>query len=473
MINIVKAERLLYFDPAYVYAKDYEGDRPMNGIVCVPYTGTVQQVNYDYFRQGESYGDDNEVVHRKYTGDLISPAVVSYQGKEYPAVYSYSMYMTYINHKPHYKRVYTVGMKKFTVEDFYDEASLYPGKPNWSWTNSKWEGGFTFSYDYTWWSYKGDGSLYPGYPKTERRTITLSEVTVVQTSPIKKDVISSLIGKRPKIEDYDKPHLDVWSALYAEACNGVFPLDTNNVANAKDIASTMITLVKAVKAVASKGKSLSKFFDPDSITSALKKDCLPTLRKHVNPKKASEAWLAYRYAYLTTKSDIAEHQKHLASAWDVYQNWSNDNSFDMHSVATDGDTVYRMRVTLQPKMKTEMQELWVKSAALGLQINAVNTWDLVPFSFIVDWFLPIEETLQALDNSCLFNKTHFDISMPLVSTKTERQVETPYGMITETDYNRWMLSSRPVFLPAEKHDPSTRTSIYRFVDGVSLIVGSR
>jgi hypothetical protein len=132
-----------------------------------------------------------------------------------------------------------------------------------------------------------------------------------------------------------------------------------------------------------------------------------------------------------------------------------------------------MKVDITPRLTNAVEELWVKSRAFGLQLNAVNAWDMVPFSFIADWFVPIGDYLQVLDDSVLFNSTHFDFGPIVVSAKRECEVQTQYGMIKRIDYNRSVLRSTPTLDYVEDSDPSSRTKVYRGLDAASLVVGMR
>lgn len=48
-------------------------------------------------------------------------------------------------------------------------------------------------------------------------------------------------------------------------------------------------------------------------------------------------------------------------------------------------------------------KLWAQ--ALGLSSPLVNAWEIVPFSFVVDWFIPIGQTFQRLENKLGLHET--------------------------------------------------------------------
>lgn len=457
MVTILKAKQMCEASSGYNWPNYND-----QFILIVPIASDSYTINLDVFKEG-SYSDgfDNEVYHEKFAGTLTGSG--SYNGKPLYTNYSWQS-------GEYYERTYTSTQNSYTLEE--RALGNHPNEYARGRVTQKWEYNNvdlgSVSGTYTSYYYSKQGTQETVRTEWKRHSLInpteWHDVDIVALKEILKR------HRRGILNDHTSK---IYSTMYAELCNSIFPLDSNNIANIRDTASTVADIIKSIRSFTSKGKAIKKIFTEDSVADALKKGVLPTLKSgKALTQKASEAWLAYRYAYLTTKLDIEEHRDHLDDAWSIFQNFSNNSVYTRHATASDGNIVYRMKCRIRPKMHTYMQELWVKSKALGLQLNLVNSWDLVPLSFVVDWFLPVENVLEALDNQLLFNDTHFDISIPLVSQKSVDLIDTQWGVVEYSEYYRYFLLMPPLFEPSEKR-VSDRTKIYRFIDGVSLIVGTR
>lgn len=114
------------------------------------------------------------------------------------------------------------------------------------------------------------------------------------------------------------------------------------------------------------------------------------LHGDISPKGIKDVWLKYRYEYCTTKMDVEEYADltkrllTLANASSVncsgrfvYQGVSCETSFDVD----------------QSQWMPDSSVAWLRT--YGFRFSAVNAWDMVPYSFIADWFLHISDILEA------------------------------------------------------------------------------
>lgn len=114
------------------------------------------------------------------------------------------------------------------------------------------------------------------------------------------------------------------------------------------------------------------------------------LHGDISPKGINDVWLKYRYEYNTTKMDVEEYADltrrltALANASTVncsgrfdYQGVSCVTSFDVD----------------QSQWMPDSAVAWLKT--YGFRFSAVNAWDMIPYSFIADWFLHISDILEA------------------------------------------------------------------------------
>lgn len=126
------------------------------------------------------------------------------------------------------------------------------------------------------------------------------------------------------------------------------------------------------------------------------------LRRHPTAKDVSGRWLELQYGWLPLLSDIKESGELLAH--------NLDNAFDKGAI---------IRVRKQFRQVEPASASWVKGSRtvkysvncsarliplskpqlLGLMDPLSVVWENVPYSFVVDWFYPVGDYLQALNQS--------------------------------------------------------------------------
>lgn len=174
-------------------------------------------------------------------------------------------------------------------------------------------------------------------------------------------------------------------------------------------------------------------------------------------KLTQEAWLAWRYEYNTTKSDIvelAELTERLCTLQDACK--------PIRTYATahspDGQT-YHACVVVDPAqfLPTNIKD---SIKTFNVRLNATNIWDMIPYSFIVDWFLPIGEICGTIDEwlqswDWCISEVWYSYSSH--STETGEEI-----------YLRW--KGNPPALPRSWHSKSasSRTLCFRAADTLSL-----
>lgn len=242
------------------------------------------------------------------------------------------------------------------------------------------------------------------------------------------------------------------SALMAQAVESFNPMGVNTIANMLEIADG----IKKVPAILSSLKSL-----------------VSELLKYTNP---ADAWLAYRYAIMTTLSDVraimTSLDDALARAAALYTGeWQRAYATEHETVGSVSIT-RTLKILLASDIDNAIQQLWLMLHPLGLQINFATIWDIIPLSFVIDWFVSIGDYLETIDKQLMFNETHFNFGSCTSSVKAVTTVETAYGYITYTSYVRQVLTEIPQ-IGHISHDPSDRTKIKRTIDGAALIIGGR
>lgn len=234
------------------------------------------------------------------------------------------------------------------------------------------------------------------------------------------------------------------SELFRTTANSIVT-SSNNIANIVD----MVGLVRDLKNM--------KF---SKVAADVKKSSLI--------QKASKAWMSYRYSYLTTKSDIDEAREKIAQAIDPNRIYD----FKRYGTLWLPGGLLRLALTVSTGSTGALQQLDRMLHACGLQLSLYNAWDMVPLSFVVDWFLPIGDFLEDLSSNWVTRSDVFTFSKICYSYKHVEQITFPdsrtYGCYTH--YTRWLMSKPPAF-ESYSEDPQTGTVIKRCIDGLAMIVG--
>jgi len=112
----------------------------------------------------------------------------------------------------------------------------------------------------------------------------------------------------------------------------------------------------------------------------------------------SGAWLAMSYGWLPTLSDVYEAWKLATADSDQPRSWNLKAS---HSIRNSGNVgAYPSVITAHRVMKRtisyRLTETLSMPRSLGLYDPLGIAWEVLPYSFVIDWFLPIGSYLDAL-----------------------------------------------------------------------------
>lgn len=230
------------------------------------------------------------------------------------------------------------------------------------------------------------------------------------------------------------------TSCFQDACNGIDHIESNNIANMGQII-----------------KLLSALFRRDV------KGILEI------PKTIEGWWLWYRYQYSTTKLDVKEN-RHLLDT--MKRSVQRHTTYGV-CMDTEQGVFWRCGVTTHPNDAEWIDTLSTFLYSIGLYPTAVNLWDMVPFSFIVDWFLPVGSMLESIDNAFRFDETHYTFERINYSVTCDCDSRC-YKGIRYHYYRRWSESKPPIYGGwMDDYSPSARTQTKRFVDALSLIVSLR
>jgi hypothetical protein len=177
----------------------------------------------------------------------------------------------------------------------------------------------------------------------------------------------------------------------------------------------------------------------------------------------SDAQLLYSYAIAPTVSDAEEIASEASQVvrhyrdkslydWKIYYgsfNFDVPNSFSPHF--QDLRVKYRSKIRIRLNPNSVLASI-LPIKAFGLLPTLSNMWDLIPFSFVADWFTGIGSKLEAVDSAITFMafdiqyvemsmKVYWDVDTDLVSQCSLQSFEAPYL----TYYCRSVLKSIPGF----------------------------
>lgn len=104
-----------------------------------------------------------------------------------------------------------------------------------------------------------------------------------------------------------------------------------------------------------------------------------------------DAWMGYRYGYSTSASDIRE----LASYVDRMRTFRKLSGVRGHGQYKWGseDNQWLIKCSIECT-SADYLNCYTDIERLGLALDGYNTWDMIPYSFIVDWFLRIGDLLE-------------------------------------------------------------------------------
>lgn len=170
---------------------------------------------------------------------------------------------------------------------------------------------------------------------------------------------------------------------------------------------------------------------------------------------AADAWLAYRYSYSTTKSDILaldEFAKRIAAL----PSCIHSNGF-----YSDGEWVYRVSINVSSPYLASLVSLGEK---WGVALTAVNAWDLIPYSFIVDWFLPVSDLLER------WQSQSFAMQIQQTSWCSVRHEYVNEFGFKQIDYSRFLYEPQARFASVSHiaYGPRASTIVKRALDVLAL-----
>lgn len=175
-------------------------------------------------------------------------------------------------------------------------------------------------------------------------------------------------------------------------------------------------------------------------------------------ERSSDAWLTYRYSYSTSKSDIGALAEYAeACNKTIARSGQRVQEGEMH-----------VKIAISPP-HSEIQRLVDRLTEYGVAPNLYNLWDLVPFSFIADWFIDLGDVLD--DITAYGRLAAYHIHYVTYSWKWVEEFDRNGSHCKMTVYDRRVSPTAPPYVPYVESEVSGSTQIKRMIDTVALFGG--
>lgn len=212
---------------------------------------------------------------------------------------------------------------------------------------------------------------------------------------------------------------------YYNACSSLPKATTNSIANVLEGASTLASAFKG---------------DFGAL--------VPTTPK--------DAWLFYRYQYTTSKLDVEEYvstTKRLAAL------------AAMPGIRSDG-SAYSDGISCHCVIKADPSAMIPNSvkdwlASYGFELTWLNVWDMIPYSFVVDWFFHIGTFLEVCEQE------NWAYTLPIQESWTSFSTHGPGPQRTYFRVPGFFRAACP-FLDYRQRGASGKTITKRILDSIAL-----
>jgi hypothetical protein len=197
-----------------------------------------------------------------------------------------------------------------------------------------------------------------------------------------------------------------------------------------------------------------------------------------NPKAWAEAWLSYRYGdrlFISDTKELLESiSKRISTRMDrTIARARIEKAYSagpFHVTRQRTSTVIAYNDSMNGVM-TAINNLMRWDAWPTLQ----NTWDLIPLSFVVDWFLPVQDVLDHLDSAV--QAPYIKVDSAYIGDKIVAKVHLAssawWGDVTLTEYRREKHNSLTDLRPFEAEVPPSSFGVIQQGDALALLVSSR
>lgn len=333
-----------------------------------------------------------------------------------------------------------------------------------------WEAYMSGGYEYHWNAYHSAAILsmdeyhsWLGRPMKELfRIVQPSEGGTIYSGLLDGESLKSVDDG--SLTDFQFKHNEYW-AYYGQQVLGALPnlyrngfacafteaarqlpfVSSNGIANVAELAAAIVSIANGIKSI---GKL--NLVQPKAYMS----------RAIVPSSTLGNKWLFYRYAFKTTKSDIAEYTSLLTRMSNIAKSdhIRVGGGFSREDIFFRCTCEYASSDVIPDDVRAALRQF-------GLELNSYTAWDLIPYSFVVDWFLNIGDLLEKYEV--------FERGQKFTPVDTWYSCKTRYMVDSGRQQDVYMrfggLGTRlgaPCF--TDTHQISGKTFAFRVFDGMSL-----
>lgn len=419
-------------------------------------TWSQTQTLYSDLRQGESIGNERAVYHAKVVGH-INPKPFVVNGRKYATSFHYTqtidvgwVYGRYIPAQQEMNfQLYEDGAR-YTVTVVVDDSISF------SWHRRESRGEYA-------WSFNGDRvsnhefhlfTSEDGGPERETASSSgkfyLSEYWTGETETVSYNwpaIIQGLLDSHPCEVDFDN--------LIVEAADQM-QYSANNLDNIRQFADIASDVVKLLTGHAPK----------NTVKRILRGTSSPRAFGRELKELSQSAWLTNRYVINTTKSDVEDFLDKVGSI-DLPE---CKNEHIVRAGSMQGNWMGHVKIRMRDRKQNALAETHRWAMQHGLGVTPANLWDMIPFSFMVDWFIPIGETLNAIDAEFFFHSAYYEILSYTASRKFTMDVKDNGNTFHVSVYWREVSDRVPIISSLTYEDPSTRTIRNRVIDASAIFL---
>ncbi len=225
------------------------------------------------------------------------------------------------------------------------------------------------------------------------------------------DTYDAMFGLALVDHTYDLAHSSLcYEKAKAKCISKVKGLDINVAQAVAEVQQTMNTVGSTAKTLANAFLQVKKGKFVQAMKSlGISRAIVKNKKTSLSPNKSvADNWLALQYGWLPLLSDIDGACKKLAQRQfpPVYKFKGRSITADSQQIIKTAPSTYgRFEwYELQYKCETEFMMAFCKlnhtartMSELGISDPALLAWELLPYSFVVDWFLPVGNYLASIN----------------------------------------------------------------------------
>lgn len=179
-------------------------------------------------------------------------------------------------------------------------------------------------------------------------------------------------------------------------------------------------------------------------------ELIPKLKNLSKLKGIASEYLGYKYGILPTISDLDEITKAFTKvkSSDRLGNIIMQAGHQASAANSTANVTSTQRIKIAVSNEDNMiQDLYQRMVDFGVFPTFTNLWDLVPYSFVIDWFVDVGSFLERVDARLLF--LSYNIDYVTMSSKSVTQAVIASdgigltGNYKRVAYHRWISDQCP------------------------------